>query len=68
MFVDELFVGQLLGRGLVYNRIGSGLVTRLRSDEMLSERLAAGFIEDPDPIRDLPADSKVWDSVRAILI
>lgn len=68
VFVDELFVREMLGRGLVYNRIGSGLATRAESDDMLRELLIGGYIEDPDPLWDLPQDSQVWDTVRAILL
>ena len=68
VFVDELFVREMLGRGLVYNRIGSGLATRAQSDDMLRELLIGGYIEDPDPIWGLPQDSQVWNTVRAILL
>lgn len=68
VFVDDLFVGEMLGRGLVYNRIDSGLVVRARSDDLLQDRLAGGYIEHPDPIWDLPPDSPAWNTVRSILI
>jgi hypothetical protein len=68
VFVDELFVREMLGRGLVYNRIGSSLSARAESDEMLRDQLEGGFIEDPDPLWDLPMDSPAWNTVRAILL
>ncbi len=40
----------------------------MASDKQFADDLRGGFIEQPDPLWDLPADAPQWSTVRSNLV
>jgi hypothetical protein len=68
VFVDELYAHEVLGGGLIYNPAWSGVTGRARSDSLFNAQIAGGYVDDTDPLWNLPKDAPQWNTVRAILL
>lgn len=68
VFVDDLFAHEMLGRGLLYGRAGSGLGLRSAADSALSAELSPGYADGRDPLWRLPAGAPEWAVLRSTLI
>lgn len=68
VFVDDLFAHELLGRGLIYGRVGSGAAIRSRPDSILHAELSLGYADEPDLMWSLPPTAPEWAVLRSVLI
>lgn len=68
VFVDGLFVHELLGRGLLYSRGGAIIASRSRTDSILRAEFAGGYVDGADPLWSLPESAAEWDTVRSVLL
>ena len=68
-FVNELFATAIIGRGLFFSRGASTTIqAESESDSVLTSAFADGYMEDPDPIWNLPRNSPEWVSVMGQLL
>ena len=68
VFVDGLFVRELLGRGLLYPRGGAIIASRSRTDSILRAEFTGGYVDGADPLWSLPESAAEWDTVRSVLL
>ncbi len=68
-FVDGMFTRLIDESGLFLSRGGSvSVVERLAGDSLITDAFVGGYVDEPDPIWELPYGSPEWASVKAQLV